>query len=153
MRRIKLGDIFEIATPKGLAYAQYTHKHKEFGELVRVFNGQHTVRPNDLRNVMAEVQFLCFFPLQTAVNRDLVTIAGNAPIPKEAAEFPTFRSGIVDPTTGKVEQWWFWDGEKAWRVGTLTPKQRKMPIRGIWNDTLIIERIVDGWTAENDPRT
>ena len=30
--------------------------------------------------------------------------------------------------------------------GELTPEQRKLPIRGVWNDTLLVERIeADGY--------
>jgi hypothetical protein len=153
MARIKFGDIFEILTPKGLAYGQYLLRNKEYGALVRMFSGFHERRPSELAETMGDVQFICFFPLQAAVNRDIVTIIGNAPIPKEASTMPIFRSGVVNPATGKVELWWFWDGEKEWRVGaTLTPEQRKMPMDGIWNDTLIIERLVEGWRPENDPR-
>ena len=59
---------------------------------------------------------------------------------------------MVDPQTGKVAIWWLWDGEKEWRVGSLDAKQRKLPIRSVWNDTMLIERIDAGWTAESDPR-
>jgi len=41
-RRVKIGDIIEIPTSKGLAYAQYTHNHKQrphFGALIRVLDG------------------------------------------------------------------------------------------------------------------
>jgi hypothetical protein len=151
--RIKFGDIFEIATPKGLAYGQYLLRHKEYGALVRMFSGFHERRPDELGETIGDVQFTIFFPLQAAVNKDIVTIVGNAPIPPEASTMPIFRSGSVHPATGKVEVWWFWDGEKEWRVGTITPEQRKMPIRGVCNDTYLIDRLVEGWRPENDPTT
>jgi hypothetical protein len=53
---------------------------------------------------------------------------------------------------GRNQVWWFWDGEKGWKVGKITAVQRKMPIRGIWNDTLVIENIESGRTPANDPR-
>ena len=37
MARLKIGDIVEIETSKGNVYAQYTHKHKQYGALLRVF--------------------------------------------------------------------------------------------------------------------
>ena len=37
MARLKIGDIVEIKTGKGLVYAQYTHKHQQYGALLRVF--------------------------------------------------------------------------------------------------------------------
>ena len=84
------------------------------------------------------------------MNRAIVSIAGNVGVPDALKPFPIFRDGVADPRTGKVANWWFWDGEKEWRVGDLTHEQRLMPIRGVWNDTLLIERIETGWTPESD---
>ena len=66
--------------------------------------------------------------------------------PSENKAFPVFRDGIADPRTEKVAVWWFWDGEKEWRVGKITPEQRKMPIRSLWNCKMLVERIEEGWT-------
>jgi YD repeat-containing protein len=41
-------------------------------------------------------------------------------------------------------------GEKEWKVGDITAEQRKLPLRGIWNDTLLVERIEAGWSPSND---
>ena len=153
MARLKLGDVVEISTPKGLAYSQYINKHRQYGALLRVFSRLHDRRPDAIGAATDDVQFICFFPLQAAVDQGIVAVVGNTPVPKEASEFPTFRAGVVDPATGKVAVWWFWDGEKEWRVGTLTPEQRSMPIRGVWNDTILIERIVAGWRPETDSTT
>jgi len=151
MARLKIGDIIQIPTCKGFAYAQYTHKHPQYGALIRVFHKFYdTPTHNYLQLASQAERFATFFPLGAAVNRKIVTIAGNAPIPTYAQQFPTFRAGVIDPSTGKVPTWWLWDGEKEWLVGELTTEQRKLPIRGIWNDTLLIERIESGWTPETD---
>lgn len=153
-QRVRLGDVVEIATPKGLAYAWYVNKHEKYGALLRVQAALHTRRPEDLgAGTTGEVAFLCFFPLQAAVSAAIVTVVGNQAVPAEASSFPVFRAGVVNPKTGKVDTWWFWDGEHEWRVGALTEEQRSMPIRGVWNDTLLIERIISGWRPENDPTT
>jgi hypothetical protein len=152
--RAKLGDIVEIPTPSGLAYAQYTHKHSMYGALLRVFSGTHPTRPTDLNSVLAgDVQFMCFFPLQAAIEAGIVQVAGNASLPVGAAKLPVFRAGVMNPATRKVGVWWLWDGEREWRVGSLTPEERYYPIRGVWNDALLVERIVSGWRPENDPTT
>jgi hypothetical protein len=39
MARIKIGDVFEISTPKGKAYLQYVHKNETIGELLRILEG------------------------------------------------------------------------------------------------------------------
>ena len=154
MARIKMGDIIEIPTLKGLAYAQCINKHKSYGALLRVCSKLYEACPDDLDNILSgEVQFVCFFPLQAAVNQSIVAVAGNADVPAEASTMPVFRNGVMDPKTRKVAVWWFWDGEKEWRVGSLTEEQKKMPILGCWNDTLLIERLLSGWRPENDPAT
>ena len=154
MARIKMGDIIEIRTPEAFAYAQYINRHQRYGALIRVYSQLRDCRPTDMSEVLeGDVQFMCFFPLQAAINREIVSAIGNVGVPADASEFPVFRAGVVDPATGKVGVWWFWDGEKEWRVGSLSEEQRSMPIRGVWNDTILIERVVSGWRAENDPAT
>jgi hypothetical protein len=152
MRKVKIGDVVEIRTRKGLAYAHYTHKHKLYGALLRVFNGIHDAPLNTYEDVVTQrPAFSVFFLLSAAVNKQIVSIVGNVAVPGEAQIFPIFRGGTVHPSTQKVEVWWLWDGEQEWRVGDLTDEQRIFPIRGVWNDTLLIERIESHWTPETDP--
>jgi hypothetical protein len=152
-KRPRIGDIIEISTPHGLAYAQYTHRHDsppKFGALIRVFSGTHHVRPSAFADLVhTEPQFVTFFPLGTACYRGIVRIVSNEPVPEKAAAFPTFRSATPD-TEGRVHSWWLWDGKKQWRVDLLTTEMRRFPIRGVWNDTLLVERICSGWRAEDD---
>lgn len=151
MVKLKIGDVVEIKTAKGLAYAQYAHKHKQYGALLRVFGDFHDNRPNGFAELVKnKPTFMCFFPLNAAVDQGIVSIVDNVALPTEAQAFPVFRSGVTDPSTRKVGVWWLWDGEKEWRVGDLTAEQRKLSIRGVWNDTLLIERIESGWTPETD---
>lgn len=74
MTKLKLGDVIEIRTSKGLAYAQYTHEHERYGSLIRVFGQTFMSTPgNDaLANfVKGSPQFLCFFPASTASKRKI----------------------------------------------------------------------------------
>ena len=152
--QIRIGDIVEIETPVGLAYALYTHHDVEFGAMLRVFDELHAKRPRVPEEVlMHEVRFSTFYPLRAALREGLVRIAGNAPVPDCLRTFPLFRAaGLVDPTRRRVQDWWLWDGQKEWRVGRLTPEQRKLPIRAVWNHTYLFDRIVDGWRPDTDPR-
>jgi hypothetical protein len=152
MAKPKVGDVVEVKTRRGLAYAQFTHKHPRYGALLRVFGTFHRSRPDDLRALVSESpSFHCFFPLGAAVARGIVAIAGSVDIPAQAKSFPCFRAGVVDPATGRVAQWWLWDGDREWKAGALSEDQRRLPIRGVWNDTLLIERLEAGWTPESDP--
>jgi hypothetical protein len=152
MKRIRIGDIVEIPTAKGLSYAQFSHNHVRYGALIRVLQGFYTERPSNFSRFVGEPESFCtFFPLQAAVSRGIFNILCNCAVPDFAKLFPIFRTGVEDPVTRKVKNWWLWDGEKEWNVGDITTEQRKLPLRGIWNDTLLIERIESGWTPSNDP--
>lgn len=157
MKKVKIGDIVEIPLPGGeFAYAQFTHYHQappRYGALLRVFTGAHESHREKFEDLPgSEVQFVTFFPLQAAVNKGLVRIVFNLPVPPEAQKFPTFRvSGLIDPTTRRALSWGIWDGEKEWKVkGELTDEQRKLPILEGINDTLLVERIISRWTPEMD---
>jgi hypothetical protein len=144
-----------INTTKGLAYALYTHRHSappRFGDLIRVFAGLHERRPVPITAVVTDdILFTTFFPLGAAVNRDIVAVVGHMDVPDALKRFPIFRNGTPHPQTKRVKTWWLWDGSKEWRVGTLTPEQALYPLRGVWNDILLIERIEQRWRAHNDP--
>jgi len=153
MKKSKIGDIIEIPTSKGLAYAQYTHQHPQFGGLIRVFDTLQDQRPTDFVSLVnGTVRFSTFFPLQAAVSKKIFSVVGHHDVPASNRQFPLFRCGIADPKTKKVSVWWLWDGEKEWTVGNITPEQRKLPIRSTWNDTMLVERIEEDWRPATDYR-
>ena len=128
MTKPKIGDIIEIKTRCGYAYALYTHEHKMFGSLLRVFGLVNSSRPNSFDDLIArEPQFETFFPLAAALARGVVSAAGRVEIPLRLRRFPVFRDGVADPKTGKVPNWWLWDGEKEWLIGNLSEEQAKYP--------------------------
>lgn len=144
--KIRIGDIVEIPTNKGLSYAQYVLKKEKWGALLRILPSFFDARPNDFSKIVHEKEcFVTFFPLQAAISREIFEVVGNAEIPAHALTFPLFRAaGFID-REGKVLDWWLWDGEREWRVEKLSEEQRNLPIRAVWNDTLLIERIEEGW--------
>ena len=151
-KRPRIGDVIEISTPRGFAYAHFTHKHDNpprFGALLRIFPGFYEARPQTFADLVEQrPQFMTFFPLGAACNRGVVSIAANEAVPSHASGFPTFRSGVRGPD-GTVKTWWLWDGKKEWRAGALTTEMRSFPILATWNDTLLVERIVSGWRSED----
>ena len=152
-KRPRFGDVVEIVTPKGVAYAQYTHRHTEpprYGALIRVLPGLHDARPKDFSALVRQPeQFSVFFPLGAAVHRGIVTIVAHEPIPEAARPFPLFRAGIKDPS-GRVRTWWVWDGQREWRVGRLSEGQRDLPIRKVVNATMLIHLIVTRWSPRDE---
>ena len=149
-----MGAIVEIKTDGGLAYALCTHKNEKYHYLLRVFKGFYDSRPDDLDDVMSnEVQFSAFFPLGVALRKGIFEVAGHSEIPDELRRFPMFRGGFVDRDSRKILDWFLWDGEKTYKVGKLNDEQKAYPIRGVWNDTLLITRIENGYTPQTDPLT
>lgn len=152
--RIKVGDVFEIRTTKGLAYAIYTNNHSDppkYGALIRVFDKIFPARPTKMRDLLdVRVRFETFFPLQSAVNKGIFPIVGNLKVPEKLLTFPIFRTGMVDPKTKKISNWWLWDGQKEWPIGSLSPEQRKFPILGVWNDINLVQKLEEGWRPEID---
>jgi len=153
-KRIKFGDIIEIKTSKGYGYMQYTHKDSMLGNLVRVFKGIYIKPLEDLQVLEdKEIQFTTFFPLQTAVNQNIVTVIANKKVRKDLQPFPLLKSMLAqDKETWKAKSWELWDGEKV--IGLIRPpltqEQINLPISEVINDTLLIERIDSGWTTKLD---
>ncbi|AJC21059.1 hypothetical protein [Pandoraea pulmonicola] len=123
------------------------------GMLIRVLPGTFQELPDNLDElVKIRTNFWIFFPVSMAEKRGIIRKVKNCMIPEHSVTPPNFRTGIVDPATKKVASWWLWDGNREWEVGALTDEIRKLPIRGAWNDTLLVERIEEGWLPENDKR-
>jgi hypothetical protein len=146
--RPQIGDVIEISTPRGLAYAQYTHEHREaprYGSLLRVLPGLYERRPEDLRSLVEqEERFSVFFPLGAALARGILRIVGNVDVPVRKQPFPVFRSKTPTGTT------YYWDGRREWRETWWrpTPRWRRGAIDEVWNDTALVERVSSGWQPD-----
>lgn len=151
-RKSKPGDVLEIKTKRGLAYAQYALRNSEMGALLRVLPGFHPIRPSSFVRIIEQPeQFVTFFPLQAAIARNIFEVVSHEKVPEASQKLPLFRAcGHID-REGFIHDWWLWDGNKSVRIGKLSPDQRRLPIKGIWNDTLLIERIEEEWSSEKEP--
>src|ERR1700746_286370 len=143
--RPRIGDVIEIPTPKGLAYAQFTHKHDvppHYGALLRVLPGLLPMRPSDFSELVGRPPiFVTFFPLGAACNRDIVHVVASEAIPPHSSSFPIFRNSHRDKAGKRAGPWFLWDGKREWRAKSLSEQQlRDYPPLGVWNDTLLIER-------------
>lgn len=148
MAGIKLGNIFEIETPKGNAYLHFIHKDKEIGDLVRVLSGLHKERPIDFEELASQQeQYMVYFPLATANKKAIVENVGYYPVgnlkkpkymrTKHYVKGDFLGWHIVDTDT--------WQRQLA---KTLTLEQKQMSPWGVWNDTLLIENLVNNWGLE-----
>jgi len=102
MKRARIGDVVEIRTGKGLAYAQYCHKKEQWGALLRILPGTFPLRPQDLAALVRQKEsFVTFFPLQAALSKGIVGIVGHEPVRRRPNRSPS--SGPPDSSIGRAE--------------------------------------------------
>ncbi|WP_052821531.1 hypothetical protein [Pseudomonas syringae group genomosp. 3] len=112
-KKVKLGDILQILTSQGFAYAQVIQKHPEFGFLIRTLSGFYNEQPKHFSAMLeGEPQFSALFVFQSAVNQDLLSVMANVPIPESLQVLPTLRSR----NGGKGGSIWLWNGCEAVRL-------------------------------------
>lgn len=137
--------------PKGRGYLQYVRYDESLGELIGVLRPLLHERPSRFEMMSRESErFLTFFPLKAAFSKRIVEWVGNEPAPDAFRYPPAMRSpGKIDQQRGVVESWWISKGESQTLVASLTDEQRKLSIEAIINDTLLIDRLVSGWSPSD----
>jgi len=129
-RRLQVGEIVEITTPQGRAYAHYVLRHKSkpaWGDLVRVLPGLYQTRPSNLVELTYEPSTLVrFFPVTRAAKDKVVQVVGFAEPTKGQEKMPTFRQ-LQLLCDDRRPRWNLWDGAGDRIVDTLTAMQRKFP--------------------------
>jgi hypothetical protein len=150
-RELTVGEVVEIPTRKGFAYAQNTGRWPKWEYLIRVLPGTYKKRPTDLRSLVAQKErFVTFFALGKAIADGDFQLVGRENVPA-CPEPRLFRvRGFID-RAGKVRNWFIWDGKKSWRVEKLDDEQRRLPIRTLPNLASLIHKIENDWTPESDP--
>ena len=148
MAKLKIGDIYEIDSPQGKAYLHYVYSDPTIGELIRVLPGLYAGRPDHLNTLAtSEERYMIFFPLSAAFNKKIVECVGHYDF-----------KGFVKPEymrTKHVVRGGFWGWHiidtNTWHrqlVKHLTSEQKRLSPWGVWNDTLLIERLLHDWTLE-----
>ncbi|MCB0278327.1 MAG: hypothetical protein KDD94_02415 [Calditrichaeota bacterium] len=149
MARIKIGDFFEIETPKGKAYMQYVHKDDSMGFLVKILDGFYQEIPKNLgKLVTSNERFLIYFPLSAAYNRKIVKLVGHM----ELGDFvqPKYMRSMcfIDKDS---HGWEIVDTQTSKRrfIEKLTKAEKELSPYAIWNDTLLIDRLASGWSLDD----
>jgi hypothetical protein len=146
--KINIGDLFEIETSKGFAYFQYCYKSENLGELIRILPETFTHRPDSFDKIVAEKEsFMVFFPVLMAYRKKIIHLVANVALLNfEKPKFMREECLLKD----EPECWYIVDTStwKRTKVKELTPEQQSLSPWGIWNDTLLIERIEEGWSLD-----
>lgn len=150
MVRLKVGDVFQILTPKGKAYIQYVFNNETIGELIRVFPGLYDNQPINLEEIVTRnEEYFVHFPVKAANKQKLIDKMGNYGLPK-GFDIPKLFRTIIKDNDGNLIGWHIIDYDTWQRetVKELTGEQKKLSPWGTWNDTLLVERISQGWTLD-----
>ncbi len=149
--RVRSGDVFEIKTERGWGYFQFTIKHPDMGQLIRVLPGVHQNRLDDIAKLVSEKEsYYVFFPVSGALAKKLIGRIGNFSVPIWAKDIPLMRSAGARARDGKVLTWVIVSNRDEKIVKTLSESQRHLSLAVIWNDTLLAERIASGWKPADD---
>lgn len=150
-KTVKIGDVFQILTCEGVCYGLVTHTHPKWKFVVAIFRKFFPTPPEDLSSVVSDdPQFITTFLLQDAVKQGLFSLVANVPIPRHLREFPTFRS--TNNLKGDDTMWFFWSGEKQWKVQRQLTEEEKCFPKGpsLPSAPLLIERIEKNYRVERD---
>lgn len=150
-RTVKIGDIFQILSREGICYGQILHKHKKWGYIIGVFRNFFDKEPENFSFVInRKPDFISPFLINIAVSRGYFRIVGHEAISQCNAEFPIFR-GTNNPGEGLNTLWWFWDGEREWRVDRpLTEIEKHYPQKSLISAPLLIRYVEDDYRVERD---
>jgi len=152
-KRVRLGDLLEVVTPRGLAYVQYAGKHPEYGYAIRVLPGFFQTRPQDWTTLASQQGYFTFYPVSAAVSQGLIAIAAHHPIPLGRELPSTFRRrGAIAPD-GRVMTWLiFGNGGPETLRTTLSPEEKRLSIASIWNHAFLVDRLIEEWRPDKEPR-
>ncbi|WP_148226462.1 hypothetical protein [Paludibacter propionicigenes] len=147
MNKIKLGDIFEIETSIGKAYLHYIHRDKTIGDLVRVLSGLYTQRPESFDKIINHERYMIFFPLKAAFNQKIVLKVNSYPI--DNYNIPKYMRTEYN-VRGEFLGWHIID-TATWKrqlTRNLSKEQVGFSPWGMFNDTLLIEKLTTNWSLD-----
>ncbi len=151
MKRAQVGDVFGIETPKGIGYFQYVYLNpKDDIELIRVLPGLYAEEPQNIEGLVSQKEvYFVQFPVRAAYRRKIIRLIGHYEIPS-GIEVPPKQMRTTHFIRGEFICWHIVDFETAQRVSVkeLSDEQKILSPWGIWNDTLLIEKLVEGWIPE-----
>ncbi|MFL5359040.1 ribonuclease E inhibitor RraB [Archangium sp.] len=150
-KRARPGDILEVQTPRGRAYVQYTGKHSEYGDAIRVLPGFFAIRPADFMALVSRPEaYFTFYPASAAVSQGLVEIVAGQPVPQGQVFPAVYRRAGASNRQGRVLAWMICEGTKETLVRELSEEQRLLSIASIWNHEALIYYLTQEWRPEQD---
>jgi hypothetical protein len=143
--KLEKGQVFSIKTSKGYGFLQYLETDSSGVEFVRVL--EHIKESTDItqEEINEEQRWCCGFPLNTALNKKLITYVGLFQLPRKyKIEYWT---RDIHNVRGNALGWHIVHRETLERKfkKKLRKNHLKLSPHGIFNDTLIRERLESNW--------
>jgi hypothetical protein len=149
-KKIKVGDVFEMLTPKGMKiYLQCVEiplDVKNNVELIKVFYKLHKITPKKINSIVNDGYFFNRFALKSAYRKNIVEKVEYLSLPLD------FHVPSYYRTVNEFGKGWQIVNAETWErenVANLSVEQKKLSPWGSMNDTLIIELLEKGWRLEN----
>ena len=143
--RLEKGQVFSITISKGFGFLQYIETDSLGVEYVRILSPIKDTQEIDQTEINAQQRWCCGFPLKAALNRRLIEYIGlfDTP-PRYKIEYWTRSPHNI---RGVHLGWFIVHRNTLQRKfkKTLRRKHLKLSPHGVSNDTLIRERLENGW--------
>lgn len=147
--KIKYGDVFEIETSKGKGYFQCVKEAEatEF-EIIRILPGIYSMPEDvDINSLVKEKElYFIQFPLKYALKKKSIKLIGNFKV-RDGVIVPRYYRSMHKTGTEFI-CWHIVDSETLQRrsVYKLSEEEKRLSPWGSWNDTLLAERMANGWS-------
>jgi hypothetical protein len=160
VKKVRIGDIFEIHVSDGYAYGQSIFYHKtppRYGWFVRVFLGIHKTPEQDIKKICQKpTQFVSFFLLDHYIKTKEAIIIGNMPVPSEYQALPPiFKKFFIMNKSwylSRIDGGKLSNGANSELIGKVLPDNyRNLPYGNVLYYEQLVKRIEIGWTSLDDP--
>lgn len=145
MKKTEIGSIYSLKADKNKIFFQFVSTDKN-GELIKVFTDEENDNLNSLK--ISKNFFFIYFPISLAFKENIISYEGSVDL--RDFKKPLFmRSKHI--IRGDFKGWHIINIETLKRefVKELNEEQKKLSPFGIWNPSLLIERLKDGWNLNN----
>lgn len=145
MKKILLGDVFEIETPQGYLYGQYVNDFPGIGELFSVIKNVYKESLQNIADALPNDSYVTFFPVSAAAQKKMIRKVGNFPVPEGRKKMPRMKiRAVFAGSSQETHTWDYWENGK--RVGhvpsPISEEDTKLPEVATPSLPALIERVL-----------
>jgi hypothetical protein len=148
-RILTIGDVLEIAFPRGFAYIAYAGRHDSLGDAVWVVPRVYATPTRAWESVFGDKGYFAFYPAHAAVRHKLVKKVDYST--HAIRLLPSQRRSITSKDeNGKAASWLITEGNVRTprRDEDLSEDERMLPIASIWNHEYLLDAIAEEWMPQ-----